>query len=178
MESAAVGFFNILKMLLANATPMYPTTQGIPGISFASGFIKIFMIIFFSIHYSGFMFAHLMFIFFLGMFFQNNVPITIPDIIAIFYAAIVLFVSHGISFLTNYVGKKEYLNVSTVQQMFAPYGRIFVMHITIIIGAFFVIFTGLPAAIIIIFILAKTVADIGAHLKQHLNVSISKPVDA
>ncbi|HZX19699.1 MAG TPA: DUF6498-containing protein [archaeon] len=165
LESVVVGFFNVLKMAMASTE----SVQVSGGIAKAIPIgIKLFMIPFFIVHYSGFMLGHLIFIFVLGTFFSNNVPINILDIITVFSAAISLFISHGISFLTNYVGKKEYLNTSIHQQMFAPYGRIFVMHITIVIGAFFVVFTGIPAALIVLFIALKTLVDIGAHLKEHL----------
>ena len=45
---------------------------------------------------------------------------------------IVLAISHGVSYRLNYIGRGEYLRVESVQQAMAPYGRLVILHVTII----------------------------------------------
>ena len=135
---------------------------------------KSFVIVFFTIHFSIFMLGHLIFIFVLGTEFGGT-NINFNDIISVALPASMLFISHGTSFMINYLGKKEYLNTEPQTQMFAPYGRVVVMHITIIAGTFLMMITGLPAALIGIFIILKTWVDISVHTTQHAKLSSSKP---
>ena len=49
-------------------------------------------------------------------------------------------------------------------QMFAPYGRLVILHVTIIFGALAISFTGAPAAAVAILVVLKTALDVGLHL--------------
>jgi hypothetical protein len=60
---------------------------------------------------------------------------------AIAFVLLGLFISHGISYRLNYIGRGEYLRTSVVRQMAAPYGRLVVLHITIILGGMAIAFT-------------------------------------
>ena len=81
-------------------------------------------------------------------------------------AAVALFLSHGASFLLNYVGKREYLTTSPARQMAAPYGRVVVLHLTILFGAFAIAFIGAPVAALVILIALKTALDLRLHLRE------------
>ena len=59
-------------------------------------------------------------------------------------AALALLLSHGASLLLNYVGRGEYLRAAPGGQMFAPYPRVFVLHITILLGGVLVTSLGQP----------------------------------
>ncbi len=183
LESLAVGFFNVLKMALAkNQFSAHTTLIQQPDLigkdqykvlEYLAPFgivWKIFMIVFFILHYSGFMLGHLIFIVFLsaptsGL--ELDLPSIITVILNIIVASVAVFASHGISFATNYLGRKEYEQADIGKLFSAPYSRIIVMHITIIGGAFLVSITGLPSSLIIIFIALKAGVDIDAHLKEH-----------
>jgi hypothetical protein len=82
-------------------------------------------------------------------------------------AAVALFVSHGASFLFNYLGRGEYLTTSPMRQMGAPYGRVVVLHLTIIFGAFVVAFLGSPHGALLVLVVLKTAFDLGLHLREH-----------
>ena len=56
--------------------------------------------------------------------------------------------------------------------MFAPYGRLVVLHITIILGGMAIAITGAPAAAVAILVVLKTVMDIGFHLAEHRKISL------
>jgi hypothetical protein len=85
-------------------------------------------------------------------------------------AAVALFLSHGASFFLNYVGRREYLTTSPIRQMTAPYGRVVVLHLTIIFGAMFAAFLGAPIAALIVLVVLKTVLDLRLHLREHRDV--------
>ena len=55
--------------------------------------------------------------------------------------------------------------------MFVPYGRLVVLHVTIIIGGMAIAFTGAPAAALAILVVLKTAMDIGFHLAEHRKAS-------
>ena len=84
------------------------------------------------------------------------------------FAALML-ASHGVSFVTNFIGKKEYrlLKKDPEQLMVAPYRRVFVMMTSVVVGAILVFVTGAPSTPTSIFIVLKIVADVIAHLNQH-----------
>jgi uncharacterized protein DUF6498 len=82
-------------------------------------------------------------------------------------AAVALFLSHGASFLFNYVGRREYLTASPSKQLFAPYGRVVVLHLTIIFGAFIAALLGAPIGALLVLVVLKTAFDLGLHLREH-----------
>ena len=84
------------------------------------------------------------------------------------FAALML-ASHGVSFVTNFIGKKEFLLLKKdpEQLMVAPYRRIFVMMTSVVVGATLVVLTEAPNALMSIFIVLKIVADMIAHLNEH-----------
>jgi hypothetical protein len=56
--------------------------------------------------------------------------------------------------------------------MFAPYGRLFVLHITIILGGIAIAITGAPAAAVAVLVMLKTAMDIGFHLAEHRKAAV------
>ena len=90
-------------------------------------------------------------------------------------AVIALTISHGVSFYFNFLRGGEYRRVSAAGQMFAPYGRLLVLHITIILGGMAIAITGAPAAAIAILVVLKTVLDVGFHLAEHRRAAAVRP---
>jgi len=82
------------------------------------------------------------------------------------------FVSHGVSFFQNYTGRREYLVTTADRQMIRPYGRIVVMHVTILASAFAIAFTGFdrPVTAVVILIVLKTILDLRSHMKERRKV--------
>ncbi len=90
-------------------------------------------------------------------------------------AAVALFLSHGASFLFNYIGRGEYMVQSPARQMATPYGRVIVLHLTIIFGSMVVAFLGAPIGALLILIGLKTAFDLGLHLREHRNAGPPLP---
>jgi hypothetical protein len=77
-----------------------------------------------------------------------------------------LAVSRGISFATNYLGKGEYTRVNLPQLMAQPYGRIVVMHLTILGGGFLVMALHSPVAGLLLLVILKTMLDLRGHFSE------------
>ena len=182
LENLIVGFFNILRMLLVSTE------------SRSKQFQKLFMIPFFCVHFGGFCAVHG---FFLLAFFKIGSPDNVmapsgawmgPFIfLQLLYGVVMqlwhgrppglewpalgLFVSHGISFIKNFINGKQYLSLKMKDIMSRPYKRIMLMHVAIIIGGLLVMKLGSPVALLCVLILLKIGLDIWPHVKSYRSAS-------
>ena len=156
LESAVVGFYNIFKMVIV------------------ANIRNILMVPLFVVHYSAFMAGHLGFIFALfspdEMSFSGFFPppdLLTSQIMSVWPAFLGICLSHGISFFYNFIGKKEFRRSTPEKQMMAPYGRIILMHLTIIFGGWLILALGAPVLALVLLIALKIVSDVRAHNKEH-----------
>jgi hypothetical protein len=149
IETVVIGLFNIPKILTSG--------WGEPGFALRV-FGNLFIVAFFTVHYGGFNFGHFMFL--KQMF---DLPSFTRDV---WIAAGGLSLSHFFSLIVNWFGKAEYVGVAANEQMFKPYGRVIVMHVTIIFGGVFALSGGGVGALILL-VLLKTVSDVVAHAVAH-----------
>jgi hypothetical protein len=162
MENVLIGIFNVCKMLLA--APAQPLTWA----------AKLFFVPFFSFHYGMFTFVHGVFV--MGMFggaFRQGAPF--PNATTVWqllreqkleWAILGLLASHAISFGWNYVGQGEYRRASLPALMTQPYGRVVVLHLTVLLGGFLVMALKSPTAGLALLVLLKTGLDVRAHLRE------------
>ena len=158
LESAVVGFFNILKM---EKISNYKFTPLVP---------------FFIVHYCIFMFVHL---FFILQLFQPDLASATEQVEAfkivfkyletLFISLSLIFFSHGLSFIFNFIKKEEFIGVSLVKQMLAPYKRIIIMHLVIILAGLGVVYSGYEPTLssLAFLVILKTTFDLGAHIFEH-----------
>jgi hypothetical protein len=155
-ESAVIGFWNSVKLAVVGKWAAF------------------FVVPFFVGHFGGFMAGHFMFIYYLFVrdpgaagpepgVWQALIDLFTPLQSSIFS----LFISHGVSFFTNFIGRSEYLGTKVKQQMTEPYKRIVVMHVTVIAGGFLTLVLRTPEAALLLLIVLKTGADLHAHLREH-----------
>ncbi len=78
-----------------------------------------------------------------------------------------MFISHGVSFFVNYIGGREYLQTTPLARMGAVYGRVVVLHLTILLGAFAAAALGGPIWILLILVAGKTALDLQFHAGEH-----------
>ena len=174
-ENIVVGFYNILKMAFAKVS--HP----------AEHLRKLFMIPFFSVHYGGFCAVHGSFVLMLfkeDSSFMNNTTwpcffVFLQMLLNVIkhafltmslemrYAMGALILSHGVSFVYNYLIKGEYAKVELNKLMGSPYARIVIMHLAVLFGAFLTIAMGSPIGILIILVALKTYLDLIFHMRQH-----------
>ena len=81
-------------------------------------------------------------------------------------AAASLFASHGISFVTDFLGNGEYKRTTVNAQVSAPWKRLLVMHVTTIAGAWSVMLFAAPVGALIALSILKVVIDLHGHLRE------------
>lgn len=177
LENGVVGVFNVLKMLKAEGDLGGMATVGLTmnGRS-VNQLAKAGIIPFFILHYGIFWAVHGVFVWTMPLFASMGgggvaamtdgfEPLAIP------FAVLALTISHGMSYWLNFIRGGEYRRVSAAGQMFAPYGRLIVLHVTIIIGGMAIALTGAPAAVVAILVGLKIILDLGFHLAEHRRVA-------
>ena len=87
-----------------------------------------------------------------------------PDWLLAFCA---LWISHGVSFVVNYMLAGERDRLSVGQLMAAPYGRIVVLHLAVIFGGMAVMAMGQPLGMLLVLVFLKIGVDVGLHLREH-----------
>jgi hypothetical protein len=160
LENGIVGALNIVRILAA---------RGSGGTLKLGPKSRAGLAAFFTAHYGIFWVVHGAFVMVLtnpgGLAGSFRTPV---DVVAadqqILLGALALLVSHLASLLLNFFGRGEYERVSPASQMFLPYVRVFVLHLTIVLGGFLVIGLGQPAALVALLVLFKTVFDLALHL--------------
>ena len=182
-ENGVIGAATALKMLLTRgADGRAPTGAGVVG--------KLFFIAFFTAHYGAFWSAHGFFVVALfgdggvfapgpaalggsvldgpAGFFSGGVPIAERYLSGgLLWSALALVASHGVSFVGNVLQRGEDLRTALPVLMARPYARVFVLHITLVLGAFLIVGLGEPIAALVLFVALKTGVDLGAHLRAH-----------
>lgn len=119
---------------------------------------------FFWMHYGGFTFVSGLILFgFLG--YPDYKDIKLLEILIVFSF---IFISHGISYYQNFLGRNEFVKTSAITQMFKPYGRVLGMHVVILFGAILVANIDNPSILIfILFISIKTIVDLASYFFEH-----------
>lgn len=193
-ENVVIGAVNILKLAAAGDPsepndrrfppdmPDYLRAPANPGLAVHAA--KLFLIPFFTVHYGMFCFVHGVFVFALlggkGGGSLHGEPFTgmggmigrIFDSGGVWFAAAII-ASHLFSFGWNFIGKGEYRRATANQVMAAPYGRIVVLHIAILFGAFVITAMGSPVFMLLLLIIGKIILDAKLHLRSH--ASAGKP---
>jgi hypothetical protein len=178
IESGIVGALNVARIAAARGSSF-----GIGGnritirmSGFAGGLARGALIGFFIFHYGMFWVVHGVFVFLLPVFAgMSSVtdgsfapadfgPLPLDGLVL---SALALAASHVVSYFSNYLGRGEYLRVSPQEQMMSVYGRVIVLHITILGGAFVVGLFGTPIAALVLLVALKIAADLFFHLREH-----------
>jgi hypothetical protein len=162
MENLVIGIYTVFKMLL------------IPHNN-ANWAAKLSIIPFFCVHYGIFTLVHGIFVFVLFGGYLTGVSSPIDPAEAwqrvwdyqLVWGGLILLISHGVSLFRNYIGAGEYKQSKLNQVMGQPYGRVIILHVTILFGGFLMMILGSPVIGLILLIVLKTVIDIRAHLREH-----------
>jgi len=161
-ESAVIGVFTILRLVVKK---------------------EMKFILFFIIHFGAFMQAHLLF---LIVFFSSDASV-LPEaglasarvnlkatFFVILPAVVAMVISHGVSYYSNFLKNKEYVGLSPVQIMIAPYPRIFLMHVTVIFGGFLAVMLQNLIGGLIVLVILKTILDFFGHTKERLRFKMRR----
>jgi len=178
-ESVVNGVINVLRIMCSQTDDL---TRGMDKLTDmpqaeqmrrwfgkipANAAVKIFLVPFFVFHYGAFCYAHLRIVLsvFSGGSPSSYSVYSMPDLVqpAFWITVAVIFFSHLFSFFTNYIGKGEYKQAAMMQLIFWPYGRIFVMHLTVILGAILMTWLSSSLTMLLILIAIKVFIDLRLH---------------
>jgi len=157
LENVVVGAFNVAKLLMAQ--PREP----------AYWVGKLILVPFFVVHFGGFTYVHgaLVVAFFGPKGAQPFDLLTaVPAAIRanqLGWGVLSLVISHGLSFYWNYLKNGEYQRASLNALMGQPYGRVIVLHLTVLFGGWVVMLLGSPLFALVLLVVLKTAADWRAH---------------
>ena len=87
-------------------------------------------------------------------------------------AILALFLSHGWSFIENFMGQREHENLTPMQAMGLPYKRMAITHVALILGGFFLIERGQPLAGLVFLVLLKIALDVTFHRREHRQLAV------
>ena len=166
IENVAIGAFNVPKILISGLTKPIPFK-----------IIALFLAPFFVFHYGLFCFVHGAFIFAI---------FAMADLIAgkaepttgtldvygqvwqmlqsdsdLRWGVIALLVILAFRFVVLWLFRGAWRDANPVSQMFEPYGRVVVLHFTIMIATIPVIAVGQPVIAVFVLALLKTALEIG-----------------
>jgi len=163
-ENVVIGVINILKMAISGAA------SGLAGIATC-----LFIIPFFIVHYGLFCYGHGTFVVMIGHVGQPGPEPRangIPDLVAIVetlvrnepgfawsLAAIVAWRLWGL--VADWLLKGGARETNPMAQMFEPYGRIVILHVTLIAGMGLVMALGQPVWALLVLAIIKTLFDLG-----------------
>ena len=174
VENGVIGAFALARMATAEGVDTDPGRMTINGRAVPRAQLenpataRLVLMPFFLVHYGMFWFVHGVFVWFglPQMWAQMGAGTGPPHLSTIAWAIPVLVLSHGASFLFNWLWGGERRTSSPAREMAAPYGRVIILHVTIVLGAFAVAAIGAPIGALVIMVVLKTVADLGAHLAE------------
>lgn len=155
-ENVIIGLYNVVKLLAVGAV------RGERG--------AFPLAAFFTVHYGIFAAVHGAFVFTLfgpaGGEPEQMARAVVSDA-SLFVPLAALVLSHGVSFVANFLVGGEIGRVRTGQLMAAPYARVVVLHVTLIFGGFAVAAAGAPVAALALLVALKIVVDLAAHVAEH-----------
>ncbi|CAN5645029.1 hypothetical protein BH18CHL1_BH18CHL1_06560 [soil metagenome] len=82
-------------------------------------------------------------------------------------ATLALIASHAVSYYVNFIKGGEFRTASPGGLMIAPYGRVVVLHVTIILGSVAIVALGQPIALLLLLVVLKTALDLILHVRSH-----------
>ena len=155
-ESAIVAFYTILRMAVVDRLA------------------AVFAVPFFIGHFGAFMAVHFLFVYEL---FVKGLDAKAPELpltevltgvfTPIWPALAALFASHGVSYLANFLGRREHEGETVRGLMSAPYKRIILMQVTLIFGGWIVMLLRDPRPVLALLVVLKIFADTHAHRREH-----------
>ena len=166
IENVIIGVINLMRMAVvapaATARPVAAVRRGM-------------MSVFFSAHYGMFCYGHLMAIVALfagdqGMDAARSM-LNVASANELLRSPLVLAsagiaISHLFSFVVNFLIGGERRRTDLGQLMQRPYGRVIVMHVTIIAGGGLVQLLGSPVGLLLALVVTKIAVDLALHARE------------
>lgn len=168
LESAAVGVASVAKIRRAKGED---DPEELPSFELNDRPVRSFVgssnrgiAAFFVFHYGAFWAVHGVFVLAFPFMFPGLAPAD-PAVVAV--AAVGLAAYHAVSYRVNFVAGREFESTGPVTLMVEPYRRVFVLHLTVVLGAFAVAAVGAPVGALAVMVLVKTALDLRGHWREH-----------
>jgi hypothetical protein len=188
-ENGVVGVYAIGRILTAGRPirwlepdavpqpppPPRPPEAGVRGaFQPGTGLPRVALVPFFCVHYGIFWLVHGIFVWTVlpFLFLEAGASTSVPDGSVVVTASIVLFLSHGVSFVFNWLLGGEHLTSTPQAETNAPYARVIVLHLTILLGAFAAAMLGASIAALVVMVVLKTGVDLSAHLAERRRAAV------
>ncbi len=160
LENVLIGLVTAMRMLMVSAAW---------GIGMVIG--TLFSVAFFTVHYGMFCFGHGMILF--DLFYKGTIDFNSEPILmfnyalndtsqGMFYAIVGMVIVEIIRFIQQRAEDKRDAAIPQAI-MFSPYGRIVILHVTIIMGGLGAQALGDPIWALLLLVILKTTYDLGAH---------------
>lgn len=184
LENGVVGLFAALRIATARGPETFRPSPGDTA-AMPAAFVRraealegalvplmrLVRVPFFLFHYGMFWAVH-------GVFVVQALPgllgTAAPELASggLVASTLALVLSHGASFVRNWLGRREYATATPTAEMAAPYGRVVVLHLTILLGAWAVIMLGSPAWALVVMVALKLGVDLRAHLADRRRAAV------
>ena len=173
-ENVVIGAINVLRMFVCLAGRGVRRAED-P----APRRPKLLLIPFFALHYGLFCFGHYTAV--MAIFAEHSgssdllMTLTMPLAEAwrspFWIGIVAITASHLISFFGNFIGDQEYRRTNLSGLIRRPYGRIVVLHVTIVAGGALVVWLGSPLPMLFVLIAAKVGIDLHMHHRERQTFS-------
>lgn len=134
--------------------------------------------LFFVVHYGLFCLGHLIFVVVLvtGLVSGGDDLVADADDGRGFYLAILgVALLHLVFQIREWWMPKLWRDAAPASEMFRPYGRIFVLHLTVLLGAWLLIGTGAPAATILLLCVLKLTLELVTIAMSGIHKALKEP---
>ena len=158
IENAIVGFYALLRILSAQAedTNLSGNVSGRLGVA-----------AFFTVHYGIFWAVHGVFANLLAYSFHDTPEATVWTVVSFGLAVLAMIVAHGLIF-ARWLRGGSARTATPGGEMFRPYGRLVVLHVTVLLGAFGLSQLGAPAWTVTLLCVGKMVLELGVEAGRRL----------
>ena len=178
-ENVVIGVINVLRMIACKpGLGLGQLTQEGSGrdltdtqrrtVARVAGGARFFIIPFFVVHYGMFCFAHFTAV---TSLFDGELPVSWRS--PLWFGVAAIFVSHLVSYWTNFIAGGEYKRTDLRQLMNRPYGRIIALHIAVIAGGFVVTLLGNPLPALLVLIAIKITIDLKMHARERRTFAVA-----
>ncbi len=175
MESLVIGLFNAAKMIKAEGRISGESRNSLAFRLLQLGsygedtfMMKIVLVPFFVAHYGGFVIAQT-YVFILVANHLMRAKYGLANFLSfdfIINLTAIIF-SHWYSYKKNYIESGEYKRAVPAVLMSAPYKRVTIQQLLVILGGFFLILFRGPVGFLVLLIGLKMIFDLRAHGKSH-----------
>lgn len=165
-ENGVVGLLNVPKMVLASQTGEESNTDvgSEVDLDVSTALLTAFFTVFFAFHYGMFWVVHGVFVFALFVFQAPVALLAAAPTVLLGLGA--LTAQRAYEAYHEFYRAGRFREVTPRAQMGAPYRRVVVLHVTLVLGGFVVLGIGAPVGALLLLVVLKTGYDLAAWARS------------